>query len=241
MAYKFDGSEEGFSASLDLFKPPPVDTAIYKREWITYRPVSQITKGAPIQFCVSGSSSDYKDLRKMTLHLKCRIVKQNGEGINQTDSVGLVNLSLQSLFRQVDFSLNQKVMTSSVGLNYPYKSMIDTLLKFEEDPKETQLQSQLYFKDTAGEFMDDGDKEGGNIGFMLRNQFTDKGQYVDMEGPLYLDICQQDRLLINGVQVDLKLIPSTDNFVLMTSGTDSYSCSRRRNDQYYVSLKIFQP
>ena len=71
MAYKFDGSEEGFGAGLDLFKPPPVDTSIYKREWMSYRPVSQITKGSPIQFTITGTSSDYKDLKKMRLYVKC--------------------------------------------------------------------------------------------------------------------------------------------------------------------------
>ena len=130
MAYKFDGSKEGFDANLDIFKPPPVDTAVYKREWISYRPVSQITKGSPIQFTIPGSSSDYKDLRKMNRHLKCKIKRQDGEAVEQDAKVGFVNLALQSLFRQVDVTLQQQNTTSGVGLNYPYKAMIDTLLKF---------------------------------------------------------------------------------------------------------------
>ena len=224
MAFKFDGSEEGFEASLDLFKPPPVNTAVYRRDWVSYRPVSQITKGSPIQFTIPGSSSDYKDLKKSLLYVKVRIKKQNGQSITNEDKVGFSNLTLQSLFRQVDLSLQQQVMTSGVGLNYSYKAMLDTLLQFEEDPKETQLQSQLYHKDSPG-YMDDADpKEGANIGLMMRSTYTAKGNFVELEGPVYVDICQQDRLLINGVQVDFKFIPSSDSFALMfPNGKENYT------------------
>ena len=94
MAFKFEGSEEGFEGGLDLFKPPPVNTAIYKREWMSYRPISQITKGSPIQFTIPGTSSDYKDLKKTMLYVKCRIKKQNGSPITTNDSVGFSNLTL---------------------------------------------------------------------------------------------------------------------------------------------------
>ena len=133
MAFKFDGSQEGFEASLDLFKPPPVNTAVYRRDWVSYRPVSQITKGSPIQFTIPGTSSDYSDLKKTLLYVKVRIRKQNGQAITDEDKVAFSNLTLQSLFRQVDLSLQQQVMTSGVGLNYSYKAMLDTLLQFEEE------------------------------------------------------------------------------------------------------------
>ena len=216
MAFKFDTSEEGFEPSLDLFKPPGVNTAIEKREWISYRPVSQITKGSPIHFTISGTSPDYKDMRKTLLFVKCKIKKANGNPITREDSVGFCNLTLQSLFRQVDVSLQQQVMTSGVGLNYCYKSMIDVLLKLEEDTMESRLQSQLYFKDDAS-FMDSID---GNVGLIQRQEFTKGGRYVDLEGPLYVDLCQQEKLVINGIQVDVKLYPHSDTFVLMSKNGD---------------------
>lgn len=216
MAFKFDLSEEGYTSNLDIFKPPPIDTAVLKREWIPFRPVSQITKGSPIHFTIPGSSSDYKDLRSMMFYVKCRITKPGGEKITADDSVGFVNLTLQSLFRQVDVCLQQQIINTGVGLNYPYKAMIDTLLKFEEDPKTTQLQSQLYFKDTAG-YMDTASPgDGGNLGLLERNELTENGEYVDMEGNIFSDICQQERYLLNGVQLDVKLFPNSDNFVLMS-------------------------
>lgn len=34
---------------------------------------------------------------------------------------------------------------------------------------------------------------------------SEDSAFVDLEGPIYMDICQQDRFLINGVQVAIKL------------------------------------
>ena len=223
MSFKFDDAEEGFDRSLDLFKSPPVDTAIFKREWMSYRPVSQLSKGSPIQFSLPGTTSDYKDLKKIVLYLKVRILKEDGSPVTDENNVSFVNLSMQSLFRQVDMSIQQQVLTSGVGLNYSYKAYLDTLLKYDEEPKETQLQSQLYFKDSSNSMDDEDCIEGANTGLMQRYIYTKNGKYVELEGPLFIDLCQQDRLLVNGVQVDLKLLPNTDSFALMCANKEKYS------------------
>ena len=149
------------------------------------------------------------------LHIKCRILK-DGDTVTATDKVAFANMPLQTLIRQLDVSLQQKNITTGVGLNYSYKALMDTLLWYQEDPKETHLQSQLYFKDDAGS-MDAADPElGSNIGLLQRWEYTKDGQVVDLEGGLYVDLFQQDKLLINGVQLDVKIFPNTDSFVLMS-------------------------
>lgn len=219
MSFKFDNSEEGFDPSLNLFKAPPMNTAVYKKEWVSYRPITQLTKGSPIQFSIAGTSSDYKDLKKMALYLKVRILQPDGSPITENDDVAFSNLTLQSLFKQVDVCLQQNNLSSAVGLNYAYKAMLDTILKYDEEPKETQLQTQLYYKDTAN-FMESSYHDSGNLGLIQRGELTAKGNYIELEGPIYTDITQQDRLLINGVQLDIKLTPNADAFALMAKGGD---------------------
>ena len=125
-----------------------------------------------------------------------------------TDKVTFSNLTLQSIIRQLDVNLQQKTVSTSVGLNYSYKAMINTLLWYQEDPKETHLQSQLFIKDDA-EGITATDPEGKNLGLYERWMYTKDGQIIDLKGGLYVDICQQDILLIfiNGVQVDVKIFP----------------------------------
>ena len=80
-----------------------------------------------------------------------------------------VNLLLHSLFSQVEVSVHNKSITSSTT-NYPYKAMIQTLLKYGNEAKQSQLTSQMYVFDTPNA-MDDADLEGQNVGLYSRSKF----------------------------------------------------------------------
>ena len=45
--------------------------------------------------------------------------------------------------------LNQKVISPDVSISYPYKAMMDILLHYGHDVKESELQGELYYKDTG--------------------------------------------------------------------------------------------
>ena len=81
------------------------------------------------------------------------------------------------------------------------------------------LTSQLFYKDT-GDTPDEADaKASGNLGLFSRYFATSGGKIVDLEGPLFLDLFQQSRLLVNGVSIGIKLWPSLDAFRLMSNST----------------------
>ena len=70
-----------------------------------------------------------------------------GQPLDTSDQVAPVNLTLHSIFRQIDLSLNQKVILPDVGVNYPYKAMIDFLLGTTTDMINSQGQAVLFHKD----------------------------------------------------------------------------------------------
>ena len=128
-----------------------------------------------------------------------------------------VNLTLQSLFRQVDVLVGGKNITSEVGINYPYKAIMDVVLFFGMGVKESELQSEMYFKDMG---IMDAVPPGNNSGLMSRAAFFGTGGEVQMTGPLKIDLSKQSRLLLNGVPVIMKMFPSNSSFVTMSpSGT----------------------
>ena len=51
--------------------------------------------------------------------------------------------------------------------------------------------------------------------------YTNKGQIVEMEGPIHIDIFQQNRLMVNGVGLALRLWPSKDVFRLISNEDDA--------------------
>ncbi|KAK3711055.1 hypothetical protein QZH41_006956 [Actinostola sp. cb2023] len=83
--------------------------------------------------------------------------------------------------------------------------------------KKSLLTGGLYYKDTAGA-MDSVDctTTGTNAGLKERYKFTQKSYIVDLFGGLHCDMLFSDRLLLNHVNVTIKLTPNTPAFALMS-------------------------
>ena len=103
--------------------------------------------------------------------------------------MGPANLLLQSLWSQVEVSLQGKVVTT-LNANYGYNAYIQTLLKTSADEKLLTLSSQLYHLDQAG-FMGDNDAtKGANGGLFNRGKYIANSQSISLEGPLYHPLFQ---------------------------------------------------
>ena len=236
---------------LSLFTLPPSDTAFQSREWIEYRSSNQVTSNSVIDFNIPPQSSAYIDLKHSVLNVKLRLTQADGNPVNEDIVAGLINLPLHTIFRQVDLMFQQTPL-SNIGSNYAYKSYIDTILKTNRATQENILTSQLFYKDN-GENPDTTDaKTGPNSGLFNRFMSTTGGQIVDLEGPLFLDLFQQQRLLVNGVSIGLKLWPSLDAFRLMSDSLSPNEkvqivdvrfklCIQRSNNGVLVAhQKLFQ-
>jgi hypothetical protein len=202
---------------MSLFEVPPTDTAVQVREWIEFRPINQINEDTALEFNVVPQSTGYMDLSRSKLNVKLKITKGDGISVAEDDVVALVNLPLHAMFSTVECEM-QQTSVSQIGTNYPYKAYIDTLLSTKNSCKITNS-SQLFVKDDAG-YLDDPDaKTGGNTGLYSRWFYTREGGIVELEGPLLLDLFQQERLILNGVGMTLKLWPSKNAFRLMSNGS----------------------
>ena len=205
---------------LDLFYTPPTEGVIQKKQWVQYRPTANITDGSPLEFIVPGTGSHYLDLKHTYLSLITRLMKEDGSKIQHTEKVGPVNFTLHSMFNQADLFLNQ-TLTSSSGVNYPYKAAIDTLLNGSNEASLSRLQCEGFFMDEPG-FMDEDDPlEGPNKGLSKRFVMTSGSALTEFRGPLHLDLVNQDRYILNGVETKLSLWPSKETFRLMVNATDT--------------------
>ena len=219
--------------SVSIFSPPPIDNSITKEYWVEYNPVAEISENGIIEFNIPGTSMDYINLAKSKLHVTYVITGPNGEKIKDerdlnghptanSDQVGPVNFTLHSIFRQIDLSLNQKIVSADVGVNYPYKAMIDLLLQSSSDMLNSQAQAAFYFKDLPGYF-DVATYLGGNTGFSERSRPTKDGEEAHIEGVLFSDFSNgQNRAILNGVSINFKFFQSTDPFRLLRNGTKAY-------------------
>ena len=204
MALLFERGVQGYSDSLDIFKPPIIDTSIYRKEYVSYQPVGVMSKGSPIQFDIPADSGDYKDLSKTALYVKVRIIKSRNVPVTAEDKVAFTNLALHSLFKVIELKMGNKPqpVNSEVGSHHSTKAYIDTLLDLNSSASE--LQGQMYIKETATQFNDTEISEGSNASVFERWEATKNGGAVELQGPLHLDFCEQDKLVLNNVRIRLK-------------------------------------
>ena len=213
MALVHPKSCESVHTGLDLFSVPPTQTAVRDGQWVEYHPLATLAPNAPIEFIVSGATADYIDMNNSYLHVKAKVTKNDGSAPLAAEvEFAPVNYWMHSLFSQVDVLLNDTLVTPSEN-TYPYRAYIESTLNYGREAKETHLTSALYYQDTAEQL--DSRDETLNAGFKKRHDHAHQGRVVDMEGRLHCDIFHQNRLLMNGVDVKIRLIPSKSSFNLI--------------------------
>ena len=178
-ALSMDDFKEAQPSGLSLFSLPPYQSAVERMYYQEVRSNSQLT-GNIIDMEITGKHGmEYVDLKRSKLYVKAKITKGNGDDLLTTEYVGPINLFLQSMFSQVDVTMQGKLVTSTTS-HYPYKAMIQTLLSYGNAAKTSQLTSQFWEKDTPGH-LDDNDVNGGsNGGLSKRSLYFAKSITTDI-------------------------------------------------------------
>ena len=239
MAFVHPQSCECMKSELDIFTVPPTQTSIETGNWVEYNPIASIADGSPMEFTVSGSGQDYLDAANTQLYVKAKITQANGTDIANDAAVGPVNLLLHSLFSDIDVSLNETPVTSSNN-TYAYRAYIESLLSYGTTAKQSQLTSQLYYKDVAGalEEINPYDNNAVNTGFVARSQFTNVSRVVDMIGKIHSDLFFQDKYILNDVGVRIRLNRTKDTFCLMADAAATFKVKILDCKLYVRKVKI---
>lgn len=215
MAFLHTSSSEACKSELDLFSLPPTQTSIENSYWTEYKPISALTNNSPIEFTVPGNSDEYLDLPHTLLYLKVSFqlpaaTVLNEEATAASVNTGPVNNTLHSLFSQVDVSLN-RTPVSPPNSAYAYRSYIETLLNYGPAAKASHLTSVLWYTDTVGKLEHLTENDGLN----KRKNFFKIGNPIDLIGHIHHDLFNQDKLLLNGVEMSIRFVQSRDSFPLM--------------------------
>ena len=214
MAFVHPHSTACSKSELDLFTVPPTQMAVDQGFWVDNRPISGVSQNS-LEFQIVGTDK-YLDLSKTILLLSLKITKANGDDLGDGEKVAPGNNFLHTLYKQVDLFLNGIQVSQSSG-TYSYKSLIETILNYGSDAKHSLLTGSLYYKDTAGAMdVTDPTTAGTNDGLKKRYKFTKKSHTVDLFGILHCDMMFSERLLLNNVDVTIKLIPNSSAFCLLS-------------------------
>lgn len=206
-------------SELDLFTLPPTQTSIEGGQWVHYKPVSSLTDDSPIEFLVPGHGDEYIDLAHtmLSVRVQFRRITEPNDADQARPWPCPVNNLLHSMFSQVDVFFNQKLV-SPTNNSYAYRSYIETLLNYAPHAKESHLTAGLwsgYGKLASDNHTGDVDEEGVDGGYAARKAIMNNGRVVDLIGHLHCDVFNQEKFLLNGVELRLRLVRSRDSFCIM--------------------------
>ena len=208
--------------------------------YIDYKPIAPLSNRSTIEFLVPPSQINYIDLKKSRLCVSVQLVdaknqtlskeavyplprnKQDGSPFSDEEIAEHekgracpTNLLLSSMFNQVDVTLNQDAVARTVGSNYPYKAMIDTLLyRGSYQLEKTLVASEFYIKDSAP-----GDFDRNLSMFAVADRYTD-GTILHLEGPVHSDVFAHEKTIPSNVEIKVKLFQSQDAFRINAATND---------------------
>ncbi|XP_015746196.1 uncharacterized protein F54H12.2-like [Python bivittatus] len=221
MSFIHEAFQECVMSELDLFQLPPTQTSVENSMYVEILPLSTLTPNAPLEFFITGHDEYYTDLNNTLLHVNCKIVNADGTDIAEDAWLALVNYPIALLFNQLDVTLGDYLITQSHHC-CPYRAMIELILNFGSHTLGTQFTAGGFYKDDSN-CMEITLLTGvGNYGFRARAKHAAGSHKWDLVGTLHSDLFFQDKLLINGVDVKIKLTRSRNEFCLMRDSNQNY-------------------
>ena len=139
------------------------------------------------------------------------ITKTDGTKVTDTELNAYVNLLPQSLWKQIECSINGVQISDLSAPTAAWKSMIETINTFPDAVKNTTLQLEHFSKDTLGsENTFDRDVES----FKKRHDIVKAGKiYFSMI--IHLDFFHSTKLLLPKCELNMKFIRNEDAFTLI--------------------------
>ena len=100
-----------------------------------------------------------------------------------------------------------------------YDAYIKTLFNFTEQTKKSYLTNALYYKDTAGHIDQVDSRAERNEGLNRRATFANNSAEVGLVGVPLCDVFYIDKLLLDGLEIKVKVNLNNDAFDLMAGET----------------------
>ena len=112
-------------------------------------------------------------------------------------------------------------LISSATNTYAHRGILEVLLNYDKEAAESQLSCGLFCKDTAGQMeeMDISADPVLNKGLQTRSEWTKTSKIVELQGRTHSDLFNQEKLILNGVDLTVKFRRHKSEFCLLSADT----------------------
>lgn len=204
-------SSPSTKSELDLFSVPPTQVAVKRGFWDEVHPCNPVTNEGPFEFRIPGDPCFIQMSKNYICFVILIVTLEDGKVIPpaQDIKVSTINAIGKTFFKQVKLYLNGKLVHDT-GVKYSYRAFFETALNFGTDAKSSHLDSVLYVQE-SGVNVD----TTANPGFVQRAALFQNNAWVELMSPLHIDLFEQDRYLINNVEMRIELHKQTNPFLLL--------------------------
>lgn len=220
-------------SALEIFSTPPTNVPINRSGYVELIPQNTITQEGPYEFQTYADNRWY-DLAKVYIQLVLSIVKKDGSQLKPIEKeidkeVGVIQTPGQSFFETVKVYV-QNVEISSQN-HYPYLCYLKNMLSYTEEARSTLLSA-------AGYYVDSRHNSIADFGLMKRIELFKDGKKVEFMSKLEFDLANQERFLLNNVNIMFQLHRSDDRFLIHAPNATDESLYRVKVHDMRMFIKM---
>lgn len=211
MALRHSKSQPSVCSEVDLFSLPPTDTSVDSSLYAEYSPLTNIQdSNAKIEYRITPTNLHYYDLLDSFIILAFKLVTPANANLVGGEDVSVCNNFLHSIFSDVELTLQNQPTTSSTTRGcYAYKAYFETLFK-QYFQNKTNLENALFVMDN-----DEFKLADSNTGYKTRKEYCGGSELKELSGRLFLDLADQERFILNGMDMTITLTRNKDDFFML--------------------------
>ena len=182
---------------LCIFDRPSPQVVIQHASFEEVYPMNSISSSkTDIEFFINGSQTEYLDLNDTLLNICMKVVDRADNDMPDTGEITPSNYTFHTLFKDVILSFNNTRIEGGNG-TYAHKALIETILNYSGDSKNTCLSAMGYFNSDE-----------------TRRSMIKNSKIFSLTSSLQLDFMDQPKYLIPGVNVHIRIKRASSKFVL---------------------------
>ena len=200
-----------------------MDTLLQKSNLIEILPLNPIQKDAPLEFQLGPWHDRFVDTSSIRIcgQLRLKKVAANGTTSNTTDAddVSVVSCFPLAMFKSLSVTLNETEVMDLRNPCYPFKCYMDTICSYSPNACATVTSTQYFTKQTIGS-EDNNEKPSTGTdtsGYGINKKFVIGDKLVEFISSTFCEMFNSQRLLIPGVQIKMKFLPSDTNFPIISA------------------------
>lgn len=211
----------------EMFAPVSRSGAMKDGRMAQYYPTTADPFDGPYEFVISGEClSSYIRMPSIRLSAHCKIVKEDGTDLLDTDDVAPVNNFGTALFSSIEISIDGKQVPKLTTSNHGYKSYVETVLGYSTGSKLGHLKTSIWEVDSPKNMesfkKNPADGQAKNNGYISRESLGSKSKTFDIYTPLASDFLQCETPVMGGTEMKIKLIRAPNAFCLVTASDTVY-------------------